>query len=64
MKDEGYGAGYAYDHDEPDAFSGQSYWPEKLGRQQFYDPPERGFERDIRKRMEWWEKLRKERGGG
>jgi putative ATPase len=64
MKDEGYGAGYAYDHDEPDAFSGQSYWPEKLGRQHFYDPPERGFEREIRKRMEWWEKLRKERGGG
>jgi putative ATPase len=63
MKDEGYGDGYAYDHDAPDAFSGQDYWPEKLGRQRFYDPPERGFERDIRKRLEWWEKLRKERGG-
>jgi putative ATPase len=61
MKDEGYGSGYAYDHDEPDAFSGQDYWPEKLGRQHFYDPPERGFEREIRKRLEWWEKLRKER---
>jgi len=47
-----------------EAFSGQDYWPEKLGRQRFYDPPERGFERDIRKRLEWWEKLRKERRGG
>jgi putative ATPase len=63
MKGEGYGAGYAYDHDQPEAFSGQDYWPEKLGRQKFYDPPERGFERDIRKRLEWWEKLRRERGG-
>ncbi len=64
MKAEGYGADYAYDHDAPDAFSGQDYWPERLGRQRFYDPPERGFEREIRKRLEWWEKLRKERRGG
>lgn len=63
MKQEGYGSGYAYDHDAPDAFSGQDYWPEKLGRQRFYDPPDRGFEREIRKRLEWWEKLRRERGG-
>jgi len=63
MKSEGYGAGYAYDHDAPHAFSGQDYWPEALGRQQFYDPPERGFEREIRKRLEFWEKLRRERGG-
>ncbi len=63
MKQEGYGAGYAYDHDAPDAFSGQDYWPEKLGRQHFYDPPDRGFEREIRKRLEWWAKLRRERGG-
>ncbi len=62
MKEEGYGSGYAYDHDAPDAFSGQDYWPEKLGRQRFYDPPDRGFEREIRKRLDWWEKLRKERG--
>jgi putative ATPase len=62
MKGEGYGNGYAYDHDAPDAFSGQDYWPEKLGRQRFYDPPERGFERELRKRLEWWEKLRMERG--
>jgi putative ATPase len=64
MKSEGYGADYAYDHDAPDAFSGQDYWPEALGRQKFYDPPERGFEREIRKRLEWWGKLRRERGEG
>jgi len=63
MKSEGYGTGYAYDHDAPHAFSGQDYWPEALGRQHFYDPPERGFEREIRKRLEFWEKLRRERGG-
>ncbi|WP_412064853.1 replication-associated recombination protein A [Rhizobium sp. SYY.PMSO] len=62
MRTEGYGDGYRYDHDEPDAFSGQNYFPEKLGRQTFYDPPERGFEREIRKRLDWWAKLRKERG--
>ncbi|WFP60968.1 replication-associated recombination protein A [Mesorhizobium sp. WSM4904] len=61
MKEEDYGAGYRYDHDEPDAFSGQDYFPEKMGRRTFYDPPERGFERDIRKRLEYWAKLRKER---
>ena len=63
MKEEGYGAGYDYDHDAPDAFSGQGYFPEALGRQTFYDPPERGFEREIRKRLEYWAKLRRERGG-
>jgi putative ATPase len=63
MKTEGYGSGYAYDHDAPDAFSGQDYFPEALGRRQFYDPPERGFEREIRKRLEYWAKLRKERSG-
>jgi putative ATPase len=63
MKGEGYGDGYRYDHDEPDAFSGQDYFPDKLGRQVFYDPPERGFEREIRKRLDWWSKLRRERGG-
>jgi len=62
MKGEGYGDGYRYDHDEPDAFSGQDYFPEKMGRKVFYDPPERGFERDIKKRLEWWTKLRRERG--
>jgi putative ATPase len=63
MKEEGYGAGYDYDHDAPDAFSGQDYFPEALGRQAFYDPPDRGFEREIRKRLEYWAKLRRERGG-
>ncbi|MEM8839024.1 MAG: replication-associated recombination protein A [Pseudomonadota bacterium] len=61
MKDEGYGAGYDYDHDFPHAFSGQDYFPEDMGRKQFYHPVERGFERDIRKRLEFWETLRAER---
>jgi putative ATPase len=63
MKDEGYGRGYAYDHDAEEAFSGQNYFPDALSRQQFYDPPERGFEREIKKRLEYWAKLRKERSG-
>ena len=61
MRKEGYGAGYAYDHDQPDAFSGQDYWPEALGRQKLYEPVERGFEREIGKRLAYWERLRKER---
>jgi putative ATPase len=63
MRQEGYGEGYAYDHDAPDAFSGQDYWPEKLGRQVFYEPVDRGFEREIRKRLEWWARRRGERQG-
>jgi putative ATPase len=62
MRAEGYGEGYRYDHDLPDAFSGQNYWPEALGRQKFYEPAERGFEREIGKRIEYWERLRKDRG--
>ena len=62
MKAEGYGESYRYDHNEPEAFSGQNYWPDKLGRQKIYDPVERGFERELRKRLEYWEKLRRERG--
>ena len=62
MGAEGYGKGYQYDHDEPDAFSGQNYFPEKLGRPVFYEPVERGFERDLRKRLDYWAKLRAERG--
>lgn len=62
MKSEGYGAGYDYDHDAPDAFSGQDYFPEAMGRRTFYDPPDRGFEREIRKRLDYWAKLRGERG--
>ena len=64
MRQEGYGDGYAYDHDQPDAFSGQDYWPEAIGRRTLYEPVERGFEREVRKRLEWWEKLRRERRGG
>ncbi len=63
MREEGYGEGYRYDHDEPDAFSGQNYWPDKIGRRKLYAPEERGFEREIRKRLEYWAKLREERGG-
>ncbi|HVY19001.1 MAG TPA: replication-associated recombination protein A [Bauldia sp.] len=62
MKSEGYGSGYRYDPDEPDSFSGQNYFPEQLGRQSFYEPVDRGFEREIRKRLDYWAKLRKERG--
>jgi putative ATPase len=61
MKQIGYGERYRYDHDEPDAFSGQDYWPEKLGRQSFYEPVDRGFEREIKKRLDWWERLRRDR---
>jgi len=61
MQEEDYGAGYDYDHDTPDAFSGQEYFPEALGHQTFYAPVERGFEREIRKRIEYWAKLREER---
>ena len=63
MKREGYGADYEYDHDEPDAFSGQNYWPEAIGRRTLYDPVDRGFEREIRKRLEYWARRREERGG-
>ena len=61
MRDLGYGKGYSYDHDTPEAFSGQDYFPESLGRQSFYNPVERGFEREIRKRLEYWSKLRNRR---
>jgi len=64
MKEEGYSAGYLYDHDQPDAFSGQDYFPEKMGRQTFYDPPDRGYEREIRKRLDYWARLREERQKG
>ena len=63
MKSEGYGGGYEYDHDAPDAFSGQDYFPESMGRMTFYDPPERGFEREIRKRLDYWARRRREREG-
>jgi putative ATPase len=65
MAEEGYGAGYAYDHDTAEAFSGQDYFPEEMGeRPTFYDPPERGFEREIRKRLAYWQGLRQRLAGG
>jgi putative ATPase len=59
MREEGYGAGYAYDHATPEAFSGQSYFPDGMPRRQFYDPAGRGFEAEIKRRLEHWSKLRK-----
>lgn len=64
MKQLGYGAGYAYDHDAEDGFSGQNYFPDGMERQEFYQPVARGFEREVQKRLEYWEKLRAKRGGG
>lgn len=58
MKDLGYGAGYEYDPDSKGGFSGQNYFPEEMVRSQFYQPVERGFERDIKKRLDYWSKLR------
>ena len=63
MRRIGYGEGYRYDHDEPDAFSGQDYWPEGLGRQHFYAPTDRGMETRYGERLAWWERLRRERRG-
>jgi putative ATPase len=66
MEDQGYGDGYRYDHDEPDGFSGQCYFPDAMmgrgERPTYYDPPERGFERDIRKRLAYWAAQRAKRG--
>ncbi len=62
MKELGYGAGYAYDHDAEEAFSGQNYFPDGMAREQFYRPRDRGFEREIGKRLAYWAKLRAERG--
>lgn len=61
MKDIGYGKGYEYDHDTEHGFSGQNYFPDDMQRQNFYQPVERGFERDIKKRLEYWSKLRDQR---
>ena len=63
MKQLGYGKGYAYDHDTEDGFSGQDYFPDGMDRREFYPPVERGFERDVRKRLEYWAKLRAAKGG-
>ena len=61
MKDEGYGEGYAYDHDAPDGFSGQNYFPEGMTRPVLYVPVERGFERELKKRLDYFVKLRGQR---
>ena len=64
MKDIGYGDGYTYDHDAEEGFSGDNYWPEEMEPQTFYDPVERGFERQVKERIAYWNKLRKERDDG
>jgi putative ATPase len=61
MQNIGYGAGYQYDHDDKDGFSGQNYFPDGIPRENFYNPAERGFERDITKRLEYWSKLRQKK---
>ncbi|MEV8467032.1 replication-associated recombination protein A [Fluviibacterium sp. DFM31] len=64
MKDQGYGDGYAYDHDAEDGFSGQNYFPDGMERPSLYQPVERGFERDLAKRTAYFAKLRAKRQGG
>ena len=64
MSELGYGEGYDYDHDAEDGFSGQSYFPEEMQRSRFYNPEGKGFEREIVKRLEYWDKLRREKGRG
>ncbi len=63
MKEIGYGAGYSYDHDADEGFSGDNYWPAEMEPQTYYQPVERGFEREIAKRIDYWDKLRRERAG-
>ena len=63
MKDLGYGANYAYDHDDPDGFSGQNCFPDGMERHSFYRPVERGYEREIGKRLAYWDKLRMQKQG-
>ena len=60
MKDLDYGKDYAYDHDTPEGFSGQDYFPDGMARQEFYHPRDRGFERDLRKRLDYWNVLREQ----
>jgi putative ATPase len=61
MKDIGYGKGYSYDHDAPEGFSGDDYWPEEMEPQTFYRPVDRGFEKRIAERLAWWEERRAEK---
>jgi putative ATPase len=64
MQDLGYGDGYEYDHNAEDAFSGQNYFPDGMARARYYSPADRGFEREIGKRLAYWQRLRDERGKG
>jgi putative ATPase len=61
MKSLGYGSNYAYDHDQDEAFSGQNYFPDGMARPEFYQPRDRGFERELAKRLAHWASLRAER---
>ena len=63
MKEIGYGKGYTHDHDAEEGFSGDNYWPEEMEPQRFYEPVDRGFERQVKERIAYWDKLRRERGG-
>ena len=63
MKDLGYGAGYSYDHDAPDGFSGDNYWPDDMTPAHYYRPVDRGFEKRIAERLAWWDERRRGRGG-
>lgn len=64
MKEMGYGAGYAYDHDAPDGFSGQNFFPDDMPREEYYQPVERGFEREVQKRLHYFDQLRAKRNKG
>jgi putative ATPase len=61
MKELGYSKGYDYDHNAENAFSGQNYFPDDMKRENYYQPTERGFEREILKRLEYWNKLREKK---
>ena len=61
MRDQGYGDGYAYDHDSEDGFSGQHYFPDGMERPKYYSPVERGVERELNKRLSYFKKLRTKR---
>jgi putative ATPase len=62
MKDEGYGEGYAYDHNAPEGFSGQNYFPEGMGRERYYRPTGRGYEAELAERLARFQRLREGKG--
>lgn len=63
MKEIGYGEGYDYDHNTPEGFSGQNYFPDDMKPEEYYEPVERGFEREIKKRLDYWDELRRKKSG-